>query len=42
MKEEMHEDDREEWIASGVGDQDGWEEQDEREWILTKGGRVWS
>ena len=34
----MHEDDREEWIASGVGDEDGWRNQDEREWIVTRGG----
>ena len=26
MEEEMHEDDREEWIARGVGDEYGWEE----------------
>ena len=24
MEEKMNEDDREEWIASGVGDEDGW------------------
>ena len=26
MEEEKHENDRDEWVTSGVGDEDGWEE----------------